>query len=85
MKTVENFQFQEKVRKSRNADYFAQVLNGAIWQLTRGEDFDSQPSNHVGLLKKHAKLRNGDLRWQINGNCVVVQFVSYEGEKENGA
>lgn len=81
MKTIDNFQFAEKVRKSRNDDYFAKVLNGAIWQLTKGEDFDAQPSNHVTLLKKHAKLRGGHLRWQINDDCVVVQFVSYEGEK----
>jgi hypothetical protein len=49
-------------------------LSGSIVQLTRGEDFASNPKTIVANARNQAKRRGGTVRTRMLGDSVVIQF-----------
>jgi hypothetical protein len=52
-----------------------QLLNGDIWQLQRGEDFNGKAKTFVQNARSQAKRRGGTVRTRLLGDeTVVLQF-----------
>lgn len=70
--TLESFDFTDG-RGKHNWDLW---LDGQIWRLTKGEDFDSKPSSLRASAAKQADNRNKDLRFNVDGDTVVLQAIN---------
>lgn len=59
---------------------WGELLDGGVWQLVRGEDYDSKTRTFVAYARSQAKRRGGSLRtrlWDADGReSVVLQFHS---------
>lgn len=50
------------------------LLNGSIWRLTHGTDFNAKPTSFLATVRKQASKRNMDIRSQVEGdNSLVIQ------------
>jgi hypothetical protein len=53
-------------------------LDGAVWELTRGEDFSAKPATVISNARGQAKRRGGSLRTRLRGEpgreAIVIQF-----------
>jgi len=69
--------FPERVNIGRPVgSKYDKYLDGSIWELTQGVDFDSTPANFIRAMRQHANSRRGvGLKAMIgsNGNTVVIQ------------
>jgi hypothetical protein len=57
-----------------------EYLDGSVWELTRGEDFDCSLRSIQGAARNQASRRNGSLRMRTRRandgrEVVVMQFV----------
>lgn len=61
------------------------ILNGKIYRLTAGEDFDCVPKSFNLMVRSQAKRRGGKARVSEEKNeagevtSVVVQYIEVEG------
>jgi hypothetical protein len=57
---------------------WAEVFDGAPWELTHGEDFDSKPSTFIANARAQAKRRGGSIKSRTivtdDRTVVVLQF-----------
>ena len=53
-------------------------LDGRVWQLTKGEDYNSRATTVIANARLQAKRRGGSLRTRLlkheDGEQIVVQF-----------
>ena len=63
-------------RKTAAACPWDQWLDGRIWELTHGEDFTSKPMTFKLAARRTARLRGGELRANLDGNKLIIQFVA---------
>ena len=61
-------------RKTVAACPWDQWLDGRVWELTRGEDFTSEPNYFKIAARRIARLRGGNLRANIDGKKLIIQF-----------
>jgi hypothetical protein len=73
-KTLENFPALPTQRYP-----WDELMNGQVWQLTRGEDYDAKTSTLVANARAQAKRRGGTLRTRILASAdreqLVIQFL----------
>jgi hypothetical protein len=51
------------------------LLDGSIWELKRGEDFDGKPKTFIANARLQARKRGGGVRTRLlEGETVVLQF-----------
>lgn len=60
MQSLDSFEFS--ARRTRSMYNYDVLLNGKIWQLQQGTDYDCKTASMMFLLRKEAKARNLDLR-----------------------
>jgi hypothetical protein len=48
-------------------------LDGSVWQLKRGEDFDILPKSMLQMARTNASHRRLSVRTHHNGDIVVIQ------------
>lgn len=49
------------------------ILDGSIWQLENGVDFDMSPQSFRNSVSRAAKWKGQFIRTSITGNVIVVQ------------
>lgn len=67
--------FPEPASRRTRLDPF---LDGSVWELVRGEDYEGQTRTFVQTARDHAKARGGRLRTRkLEGerDGVVIQFL----------
>jgi hypothetical protein len=73
-RTLKRFDFPE--RHAANSRYpWDQWLDGQIWQITRGEDFDISTESMRVRLYPAAKARGGSIRTNVKGSTITFQFT----------
>lgn len=72
MKTVDNFEFQQGDGRQSKYDW-TRLLNGDIWELVQGKDFDCSPENFRIQAYKRAKLEGKRVRATVRGDRVRLQ------------
>ena len=58
---------------------YDRYLDGSIWELVQGADFDNEPSQFIRAIRQHANSRRGlGLKAMIgkDGRSVIVQARS---------
>ncbi len=50
-------------------------LDGSIWRLKRGEDFDITPAGFRAGMQYNANKRGGKVRTRREGENFVIQFI----------
>lgn len=61
-------------RQSRNSKYdWDTWLNGEVWELTRGEDFDIGMASFRSVAFREARLRKVKLRTTVRGGKFILQ------------
>lgn len=73
-KSLKTFDFPHGGRKGIVYDW-ASILDGSIWQLTQGEDFDVDPKTFVGAVARAANPLNLRVKRQIDGKTLTLQAV----------
>lgn len=51
------------------------LLDGNIWQLEQGSDFDADPKTFIGALARAANAQNMRVKRLIDGKTITVQAV----------
>lgn len=77
-------QLEEFPRHGNQAYDWDTLLNGQVWLLEKGVDFQSQPSSVRSLALGQARKRGGTVRTSINkgdGN-VTLQFLIKDQQLE---
>jgi hypothetical protein len=77
-KVVNEFDF--RVRKSRYP--WAEWLDGQIWKLTNGTDFDCTPSAFGNAAYRYARRHGMTVRVCVDGDEVHLQCRKTKGETE---
>lgn len=70
MKELQNFNFTTKPRHSHDWDT---ILNGSIWQMVKGKDFNGEPKNFKTAIMTRAKAMKKKVRVQVDGDSVILQ------------
>lgn len=73
-KTLKTFDFPHGGRKGIVYDWDS-ILDGSIWQLEQGTDFDADPKTFVGAVARAANAKNMRVKRQIDGKTLVLQAV----------
>lgn len=73
-KALETFNFPHGGRKGIEFDWDS-ILDGKIWQLEQGTDFDADPKTFIGAVARAANLKNLRVKRQIDGKTIVLQAV----------
>lgn len=55
-----------------------QYLDGRIWQLKKGEDFDIAVTSQKGLIRKQARARGMEIQTHEDGDILIVQAYKPE-------
>jgi hypothetical protein len=71
-------QLTEFPSKPRRRYPWDEWLNGEVWQVQQGEDFDCTMASFYTLLWVTAKTRGGKARTTRDGNTLTFQFVKEE-------
>lgn len=77
-KVLDTFEFPHGGRKGIEYDWDS-ILDGKIYQLVQGTDFDADPKTFVGAVARQANSRNLRVKRQINGKTLVLQAVAKSG------
>jgi len=70
--TVETYEFPASTRGKHDWNAW---LDGQIWVLTEGVDFDSKATSFRTSAMKQAGNRNKQLRFNVDGNKVYLQAI----------
>lgn len=73
-KNLKTFDFPHGGRKGIVYDWET-LLDGNIWQLEQGPDFDVDPKTFVGALARAANAKNMRVKRLIDGKTLTVQAV----------
>jgi hypothetical protein len=61
-----------------------ELLNGDVWELVSGDDFQSRPATVISNARNQARRRGGRVRTRLfveDGRTrVVLQYVRHGGE-----
>lgn len=73
-KKLSTFDFPHGGRKGIEFDWDS-ILDGAIWQLEQGKDFQATPKQFVGAVARQANSKNLRVKRQIDGKVLTMQAV----------
>lgn len=73
-KVLDSFDFPHGGRKGIEYDW-ASILDGKIYQLVQGTDFDAEPKTFIGAVARAANLQGKRVKRQIDGKTIVLQAV----------
>lgn len=73
-KKLATFNFPHGGRKGIEFDWDS-ILDGEIWQLEQGKDFDADPKTFIGAVARQANSRNLRVKRLIDGKTVTLQAV----------
>lgn len=77
--TLKKFDFPEP--RSRNKYPWGEWLNGQIWSLKQGEDFEVAPANFASSAKSYVERHDeiASVNIAVEEGTVVLQAVLAEG------
>jgi hypothetical protein len=70
---LKEFKFQTRGPRKYDWD---QWMDGEIWRVSQGQDFDPPPRNFLSSLHNMAKRKGMKVRANVEGNSVVFQFYA---------
>lgn len=73
-KTLDSFDFPHGGRKGVEYDWDS-ILDGKIYQLEQGKDFEVEPKTFIGAVARQANARNMRVKRQIDKKVLVLQAV----------
>lgn len=79
MQVLQKFEFTQFGAK-RSHHNWDMLLDGQIYQLEQGKDFNSKPATLISLARNQAKLRGLTIRATKVEGGVVLQAVKPEAE-----
>jgi hypothetical protein len=74
-KVLAKFEFPHGGRKGIEYDWDS-ILDGKIYQLVQGTDFDVEPKTFVGAVARAANEKGMRVKRQIDGKTLVLQAVA---------
>jgi len=72
-KKVKSFDFTPVGRPAKYP--WDQWLDGGIWELKAGEDFDTEIASFRVQIQANAKRRRGYAQTSVRGNFLYIQFI----------
>lgn len=73
-KVLAKFEFPHGGRKGLDYDWDS-ILDGKIYQLVQGTDFQVEPKTFVGAVARAANEKGMRVKRQIDGKTLVLQAV----------
>lgn len=74
MQSLDSFEFSARNTRRSMYDYDT-LLDGRIWKMTEGVDFDCKKSSMVFLIRKEAKRRNIEVKVANVPDGIVLQAL----------